>query len=107
MIGAKKLMICKAHLTTPGVQAIMVPLPRSPDDLEVFQHKYQPGNKDGPGAHPLTKYVPRTIGLTCSIGRTVISPRCTNLAIASRLLRQNPKLFTEGAEAHHQAAAVA
>ena len=44
MMGAKKLMIRKPrNLYDAWVQSIMVPLAEiSKDDLEVFQHKYQP-----------------------------------------------------------------
>jgi NTE family protein len=111
MMGAKKLMIRKPrNLYDAWVQAIMVPLAEiSKDDLEVFQHKYQPKTNMDLVHISLTKHVPE------NHWPYVLDWSYSNLASLYEFgyqagvacYEENPKLFTEGAEAHHQAKAAA
>jgi hypothetical protein len=106
MMGAKKLMMRKPrNLYDAWVQSIMVPLAEiSKDDLEVFQHKYQPNNLDL--VHiSLTKHVPE------NHWPYVLDWSYSNLASLYEFgyragvacYEENPKLFTDGAAAHRQA----
>jgi predicted acylesterase/phospholipase RssA len=107
MMGAKKLMLRKPrNLYDAWVQAIMVPLAEiSKDDLEVFQHKYQPKTNMDLVHISLIKHVPE------NHWPYVLDWSYSNLASLYEFgyragvacYEENPKLFTEGAEAHHQA----
>jgi hypothetical protein len=106
MMGAKKLMMRKPRdLYDAWVQSIMVPLAEiSKDDLEVFRYKYKPDYMDL--VHiSLTKHVPEIHW------PFVLDWSYSNLASLHEFgyragvacYDENPKLFTEGAEAHRQA----
>jgi predicted acylesterase/phospholipase RssA len=106
MMGAKKLMIRKPrNLYDAWVHSIMVPLAEiSKDDLELFRLKHKPENMDL--VHiSLAKHVPE------NHWPFVLDWSYSNLASLYKFgyragvacYEENPKLFTEGAEAHRRA----
>jgi predicted acylesterase/phospholipase RssA len=108
MMGAKKLMTRKPRdLYDAWVRSIMVPLAEiSKDDLEVFRLKYLPKITNMDLVHiSLTDHVPE------NHWPFVLDWSYSNLASLYEFGRQagaacyeeNPKLFTEGAEAHRRA----